>query len=630
MSFVLRQIARAADGREIARTRRLNQDELAVGRDPGCEVHLADLAVSRLHALIRRVGPRRVEVSALANLPFEVDGRSTSRAEIDLDRGATVRIGSHSLAFAQGSEPDEAAITVERVGALSDLSEPRDDARIFTLAGVAPGKRISAWALSLLVLLAALAWPVWSFQMQRDARRAPAAAAVRPVAFHPDSLWSPGKLSRAHANLEGDCQACHVEPFVSVRDASCRACHVQVHDHADPRRIAVARGEPSGGARLRLAVGRAFNRPEGGCVDCHSEHAGAGAMPMAAQRFCSDCHATLDRRLRDTSILDAGDFGTDHPEFRPAVVTNPSGPRPSVTRISLTAAPLEQSGLKFPHRLHLSASNGVARMTQTLAGDYGFGASLACKDCHVRDASGVRFQPVMMERNCGMCHSLAFDRVGGIVRTLRHGDPQAVVADLRAFYRSTAPVRPIALGGMARRVPGEVAAIRVADDYARGRAARPGNADRAIRAVFSPGGACYDCHQVLTPAASGTGGWGVVPVRFAQRYMAKGWFDHRAHDTEKCTRCHAAPTSDKASDVLLPGIATCRQCHGGESAHRLVPSGCAMCHDYHATAGAPLASRGERRRGEGGAAVTPVTAGGGRVRHDATTAGSDVHGERRS
>jgi hypothetical protein len=83
----------------------------------------------------------------------------------------------------------------------------------------------------------------------------------------------------------------------------------------------------------------------------------------------------------------------------------------------------------------------------------------------------------------------------------------------------------------------------------------------------------------------------VVPVKLPDRYMSKGWFDHAAHDTEKCTRCHAAPTSNKASDVLLPNIASCRECHGGEAAHKEVPSSCAMCHDYHVTSGAPQMSR---------------------------------------
>ncbi len=605
MSFILRQLSRSAEGREIVRVRTVAQAEISIGRSPDCDIHLADLAVTLHHAVLRQTAPDRAEIAATANLPFDVDGRSTERSAIDVAKGAAIRIGGHSLAVSAGEAAGDIAVTIERIGALSDASEAKDENRAFSLAGVAPGKRISAWAFSLLVLLAALAWPIWTFYSHRSANEAQVQAAtqtpgaIRDVGFHADEMWSSGKLSLAHANLEGNCQACHVKPFVAVRDDACVACHANVHDHADPRRLSVARAEPGPGARLQLAVAHAFNKPEGGCVDCHREHEGAGRMPVTAQSFCSDCHGSLDERLKDTKLQNAGDFGTDHPEFRPAIMTNPTGPHPTIQRVSLAATPMEDSGLKFPHRMHLSKTNGVARMAQTLAGDYDFAGGLDCKNCHTPDASGTRFQPISMEKSCGMCHSLAFDKIDGTVRTLRHGDPQAVAADLRAFYRSTAPDRPISLGGMARRVPGDFAAYRASADYRLASAARPGNAERAIRAVFSPGGACYDCHQVLQPSQTGTGTFGVVPVRLTQRYMSKGWFDHAAHDTEKCTRCHAAQTSDKASDLLLPNIASCRECHGGESAHKEVPSACAMCHDYPRSVGAPVMGKQIRSHGRG-------------------------------
>src|SRR3546814_20176022 len=93
-------------------------------------------------------------------------------------------------------------------------------------------------------------------------------------------------------------------------------------------------------------------------------------------------------------------------------------------------------------------------MAWTMKAQYGFGDALACKDCHRPTADGVRFLPVDMERDCQMCHSLAFETIGGTVRTLRHGQPDQAIADLRAYFRSTRPAQPPALGGMARRRPG--------------------------------------------------------------------------------------------------------------------------------------------------------------------------------
>ncbi|MEI9927133.1 MAG: cytochrome c3 family protein [Sphingomonas sp.] len=75
------------------------------------------------------------------------------------------------------------------------------------------------------------------------------------------------------------------------------------------------------------------------------------------------------------------------------------------------------------------------------------------------------------------------------------------------------------------------------------------------------------------------------------RYLQHGWFDHAAHRTEACASCHDARMSANASDLLLPGIKTCRTCHGGEASTAKVPSSCAMCHSYHPAEGAPWAPR---------------------------------------
>jgi predicted CXXCH cytochrome family protein len=271
------------------------------------------------------------------------------------------------------------------------------------------------------------------------------------------------------------------------------------------------------------------------------------------------------------------------------VMTMP-GKHPTFARVSLSAQPQDNNGLKFPHDVHLARTGGVARMAQRLGGEFGFGSALACKDCHKVTSDGVRFEPVDMERNCQMCHSLGFENIGGTVRTLRHGQPDQVVADLRAYYRSTGPAQPIALGGMARRRPGDYAAGKLYHAYFGAAAARPSRADQAIAAVFTKGGACYDCHTVTPPGASGNASWTVLPVHQTTRFMSKGWFDHAAHKTEKCETCHAATASKQATDLLIPGIKTCRDCHGGENSKSDVKSSCALCHSYHVDEGAPWKS----------------------------------------
>ncbi|MCW3849457.1 cytochrome c3 family protein [Sphingomonas sp. LB-2] len=559
MAFLIRSVTQTADHREIVRDTRIDKEVLGIGRAAENEVSLPDLSVDPRHARIEARDGRRIAVIANGTLGFEVDGRSTRSTTIDSGRGAELAFGGHRITV--GHEGADVVLTVRRVDAVSDAEEERDEARAFSLRGKLPGRRLTAWLLVAAVLLGFLAVPVWTFM------KGPEKTIYEAQAQH---SWSSGPLSAAHHQLEGNCESCHVQAFVSVRDSACASCHKDVHDHAPPERIGRARAKPTAWGSLLQAVAKTFGKPgPGACVDCHTEHEGAGRMAETKQAFCTDCHSTLSQRLADTKLPNAGDFGTAHPEFRP---TYGQG------RVAIGAQ--IASGLKFPHDLHLNTRGGVARMAQTLRGRYPFGDALDCKDCHRPDRDGVRFQPVEMESSCGMCHSLAYDNVGGTVRTLRHGDVAQAIADLRASTKH-AP-RPPALDG-GRRRPGEYQQGRVYSAYF-GPASQRGS-DYAVRLLFSQNGACAECHTI-TPVGNS---WTVAPVVQPGRYLMHGWFDHAAHATETCTSCHKAGTSGASSDLLLPGIETCRTCHGGENSRAKVPSSCAMCHSYHIADGAPWA-----------------------------------------
>src|SRR3546814_7326444 len=202
----------------------------------------------------------------------------------------------------------------------------------------------------------------------------------------------------------------------------------------------------------------------GRCVECHTEHEGAGPMVATPQKFCADCHDGMQGRLKvaghPTTLADAGDFGTSHPEFRPLVRPAAGG---KLVRTTLAKGIVDYTGLKFPHAMHLRATGGVARMAGSFRGRYDSGQKLECANCHRVEADGVCVKPVEMEHDCAMCHSLAFETVGGVTRTLRHGEPDQVAADLAAYYRSTPPPRPLQLGGMPRTRPGAYAAGRVSN-----------------------------------------------------------------------------------------------------------------------------------------------------------------------
>jgi len=590
MAFLLRNISYSADGREIVRSSRVNDDLLKAGRDPDCDIVLNDLAVALHHASIEQVGESRIGISAEMGMTLEIDGSTTQFGHIDLTTGGTIKIGPFLLrVMAAELGADDVAIDITRAD--DEDESDRFDTRRFALQSVLPGKRATAWTLTLAVLALFLAWPIWSFYANRSGEDRMAQG------FHADRLWLSGSLSESHAALRDNCQACHATPFVAVRDESCRACHTAIHDHADLGRLQQATPNLGGFRRIQQRIGALFGQDPGRCVDCHTEHEGSQRMVPTPQQFCADCHDDIRSRLPDTRLASASDFERGHPEFQAAVLIRWDNDTPRMQRVSLDRNPREMSNLKFPHDLHLDPRGGAAQMGRRLGARYGFGDSLQCSDCHVPTPDGTRFQPPNMEADCGMCHSLAFDEIGGTIRTLRHGSPNQVIADVRGLYRAGGPQRPTDLATDRER-PGDIAQIRAAIQVARARAGTQTRADQAIRGVFSQGGACFDCHEVIQPT-DGSLNYGIRPVAFPTRYMLNGWFDHRPHQivqrpgqrrqegAEACASCHVAATSSNATDLLLPNLASCRTCHGGETTSAPIPSTCAMCHDFHMDAGTP-------------------------------------------
>ena len=568
MPFRIRTIDLTATGREIVRERELGQAELTIGRAADNDVHLPDLAVEQRHVRVVPATGGRLRLQAMGTLGFTVDGRSTRDVTIDPGEGSELTLGSYRLQF--GSEDGAVAVTIRQV-------EEREGGKAealggFSLAHVLPGKRPIAWAGLLAILIAFLALPVWS-HLNR-AQTEPDGDARGAVMM--DASWRTGALSSVHHGLEDQCEACHVEPFVAVRDETCLACHEGIGDHAAQPRQAVARG-PMG--RLDAAqwdVAHAFNKPgPGACTDCHTEHEGAGRMEPTRERFCADCHGSLDARLADTALGNASDFGKAHPQFQAAVITAPNQEKPR--RVSLADRPRQWTGLRFPHDLHLDRRGGVTQMARRLGTGNGYGEALECNDCHRPTADGVRFLPVDMENDCESCHSLVIDQVGGVYRKVRHGDARQARAELLALGRASRP--PIIRG---RGRPGQYGAGGIYSVEFGG----PATGAALLARAMAREGLCGECHT----SAGGRGSLEVMPVTQQPRYFMHGWFDHEDHKQEQCTSCHAADKSDVSSDLLLPEIGQCRECHEGESARTAeVPSGCAMCHSYHPRTGAAAA-----------------------------------------
>ncbi len=563
MAFQIRQIDRTANGREITRERRLDKDRLTLGRSAENDLHLPDLALDLFHAEIALTSRGRIAVRTLSALGFTLDGALHQSVQIACRDGGELGFGSYQLTISAGDD-GSCIITIRQIGGAGSALENRRD---FSLGRVLPGKRRMAWASALTILVLFLIIPIATHVLHQSNSKIPVVG---------DSSWSPGKLSLDHHALEQKCETCHVQGFAAVRDEVCSSCHKDIHDHAATDRhsaadrLAKARAEPGLGGSFLRAVAKGFGKPgPGACVDCHLQHEGVTPMPMSPQKFCAECHGSLSDRLRDTKLGNASDFGSAHPQFRPLVVT--SAASRSLSRLSLDRPVAEDNGLTFPHKLHLDKQGGATRMAISLGSARGYGSQLDCGNCHRKTEDGVRFQPIIMERDCAACHSLAYDRVGSTVRTLHHGDVDQAIVDVSSRPAARPATGPAVNG---RRRPG---AFDLGGTYYNNFSSPPVGSGAAGLA-FARGGICSECH---TPVMQG-GKFGVIPVTLRNRFMDHGWFDHRPHRQTTCATCHAAAGSTRSSDVLLPPIATCRTCHlGADSTKAKVPSGCAMCHSYH-------------------------------------------------
>ena len=566
MTFLIRTIDITAAGREIRRERVSEAPSLSAGRAAENDIHLPDLAVEQHHIRIDAATDGMLAVRALGTLGFGLDGRIVTEGTIDPRTGAEIALGSARLAVAR--EGEAIAITIRQIAE----EEGKGDAlRGFALASVLPSKRAMSWAFAGAILLMLLMLPVASHLLRTPAKPDP--TGKTPGAVLMDSAWSSGDLSFKHQSLENNCESCHVAAFESVQDETCISCHKDTGDHAPMGRLAKGMPALSPGDAIQWKIGQSLGK-EGplGCVSCHSEHEGPVRAAAGSEAFCSDCHRDLGVRLTDTSIGNAHDFGKDHPQFRPLYYASFGAAKP--VRAAAGTKPVERSGLKFPHDVHMNARGGAARMAVSLKQ---YGKPLECADCHELTADRLAFKAVKMEDACEGCHSLVAGRIaGGGFSKLRHGDLKDLAEDLAKI--GTGPRPRLA---PARQRPGQLGS---ASPY-RADFGRPVRAYIGISNALSVGGVCTECHL---PTTGPTGQADLMPVNLPDRFLTSGFFSHDAHKKQECTDCHAAGTSKTASDLLMPDLKNCRECHLGAAAVKtktIVPSDCAMCHAYHVPAG---------------------------------------------
>lgn len=525
MRILLKHITQTTAGTASVREQWLDDPVITVGRATDQRLQSNDTRLQLHHAELR-VTATGWQLVCIPPAQALVNDKACRDARLAV--GDVVTLGALRLRIEAPTAAGEPQLSIERLldpAAVATSMIASESASVaspkLSLSDLGWRQRPWAWALFLVTLLGGLVLP-WTAGVPSDA------------------TWSSGPLHEAHASLEGQCDRCHVKPFERVRNESCLDCH------ADHLRTHVAAAHP---ATAQFKAQR--------CTDCHVEHDEPTHLVQTDNRVCTDCHAEPERHGARAGAKPVTDFASNHPPFR----------------VSEWRSEQPASQLKFTHAAHLDV-RGIKAPSGTVV--------MQCADCHTPTEEGRSFQPIRMESHCASCHRLEFDPAEP-ARTVPHGDPTEVLRVLSGHYSARY------LAGYADPLAGRAAGVlppgvEVAPAE---RARLLGVArDRVLRVASDlfERRVCVDCHTVTRAGTASDPAWKVAPVKLVSNWMPGAEFDHALHGTSltPCSTCHKAETSKQASDVLMPRIETCRDCHRGT-----MKTACSDCHGFHGK-GQPL------------------------------------------
>ncbi len=562
MKFLIRFITRSDSGSVEYRDKVFSEDTITFGRATDQTVHLRDRRVGLQHARVVRKG-RRFYITTKSAVGITVNDKSCRDACIGT--GDEIRMGANILRVIDPPEGFDLALTFELDSAAA--AEPALEQQFrMSLSDTRLNKRTWSWALVTIVLTVFFIVPLFTaFGDKSTASMEESLPRAWIQNLLPDSrLWKSGPLNAAHRSQVGDnCNACHAEPFARVNDQQCVSCHAVAH-HVDTQ---------------------SFDLPElenRRCGSCHKEHNGPDWIVRRDPGMCSGCHGDLRARIAaNVELADASDFTSDHPGFRVSIVD--SEQHDSRIRIRLDSPTLsDPSGLTFPHDVHLDPGGIKAPDGEIV---------MFCSDCHKPQPGGALMEPIVMEQHCETCHRLTFDP-SSPDRIVPHGDPAIVIRMLEEYYSyrflTQSEGSTVAPASSGPRRPGR-SITREQQLQAVGRAR---DAAQATSRELFERQACANCHQIeLKVGPTGEPQWQVRQVILTGRWLPKANFDHSKHQTRgmPCDLCHAAISSTASTDVLIPDINTCRDCHGGTGARgELLASSCVDCHQFHLERHGPM------------------------------------------
>ncbi|SIN78394.1 hypothetical protein SAMN05444166_0827 [Singulisphaera sp. GP187] len=230
--------------------------------------------------------------------------------------------------------------------------------------------------------------------------------------------------------------------------------------------------------------------------------------------------------------------------------------------------------------------------------------TLRCTDCHQTDDAGRYMRPINYPTHCRECHPLNV-RVFGTINELAASEaadqfrnepaahpngpregPDTVRAILRDRFLQFVEQFPSVHSERTRSEKGQPLPGRPKPTAApNGRSAADWaeqQLSEASRLLFEGAGGCRYCHRVTAESSPETD---QLP-RFALPKINSRWFPHSVFSHERhrsldCRQCHAQSAESRlTSDVLMPTIQSCQQCHNGKT--QGARTDCVECHAYHA------------------------------------------------
>ncbi|MBI3517226.1 MAG: hypothetical protein HY060_24595 [Proteobacteria bacterium] len=522
-------------------------ETLRLGRGTANEVLLPDVRVGVAEAVLQ-LRDGTLYLNQLGTNPVQVNGAPTEATVVKPDD--EILIGPYKITVVEPPADIDVVLTVELINPLGDDFARLQAQSVVGLDQTWLSKRRTAWLFGLAVLILFLVLPVAAYFLNgtSDPRAPSQTARVLPAVI--DQTWNVGEISNPHKNFSRECRACHEGAFSGVRDEACLTCHSTTQHHVDVQRFP------------KLVINRIP------CGGCHQEHRGAHGVIIQAQELCTDCHLNLKATASNAELRDVGDFGRNHPEFKVAVVTDAAAKTVARVDLGTQPGPVDRPNMKFSHKGHLDSTAWPREMRK-----------LTCGSCHVPNPGGGLMQPITFARYCAECHESALKfEATALDRAVPHGNAMLAQRAIKDFYARVAlegNVSDPAAPDVVRRRPGAPPLTEPERLEALAWANQRANAARNF--VFDDRRGCGTCHDIDRSGAE----FAIAPVLLQTHYLSKGRFNHAKHTTVDCESCHAARQSSVSSDVMIPGIETCRNCHGGEAASAKVRSTCITCHDFH-------------------------------------------------